>query len=145
MKIRQSFVSNSSSSSFCILGFQVTNSIKNKIYELSNKNLKNKYEKKWGCPKCKINFLLRKPSFCEVCGSKMEFINCPVVKDVGIATICLDLGLLYYHSVDYGPVVGLDILNHNLNDIVLFHDKLVKMFEGVEPCNPIFIGGEYEY
>lgn len=100
MKIRKGFVSNSSSSSFCILGVSLTDDIRNKLKEIAeNKYLKNgiEFPSNW----------------------EDDFTY--------IAEYC---GFEYYdeYKSDYGKIIGKCILGMSPEDIIKCHKKLIEDF-----------------
>lgn len=141
MKIRLGFVSNSSSSSFCILGCRLTKKIKEFILNHPALNVQKIEEKKWECPECKFS-AKHNPRFCEKCGSLMGeqiyFVN----EKVYIDEACEDLGLTYCSGTEWGELVGVDSSNKSIEELIKLNELLVKILgEGIEFKN---ISGERE-
>lgn len=115
MKIRKGFVSNSSSSSFCLLGCYLKRADKDRIA----KNIEVPKVEYWGCSKCGKSSW-SKPAFCEKCGGKMQTMEKDGEPD--LYDYFEDLGLTYHGEED---VVGFDIEGKTPDQIVELHKKLV--------------------
>ena len=131
MKVRTGFVSNSSSSSFAILGVEVTD----KTRELAKKysGIENEKEDWWGCPKCnkfiaRMSSSAKKPQFCESCGSEMTVILRPkAIPDYDLFEGLVP-GMDYFNETEYGSIAGCSVKDLSLQSIIELHKKLVDVF-----------------
>jgi len=135
MKVRTGFVSNSSSSSFAILGVEVTD----KTRELAKKysGIKEEMEDWWGCPECNrvtarmSNSSSKNPKFCEKCGSEMTVVSRP--KDISDYDLFEELipGMRYYDETEYGAIVGVSVNDLSVKTLIELNNKLVDVFGDV--------------
>ena len=146
MKARQGFVSNSSSSSFCILGCVVTE----KIHKIAKAKYEEVAEKQvstiWCCSKCE--FISedpdKRPKFCEDCGSLMgeKTVQVPV----GAAndrSMFKKIGLdLYSDAYGEDEVVGINVRYKSSDQIAKINEILV---DTLEQNDFQIIADEYEY
>lgn len=141
MKIRSGFVSNSSSSSFCILGCRLTKKIEEIILNHPSLNVQKVKEKKWECPECKFS-AKHNPLFCEKCGSKMGEQTYIVNEKLYIDEACEDLGLSYCEGTEWGSLVGVDASSKSVEDLVSLNEMLVGILG--EDIEFAIISGERE-
>lgn len=140
MKIRTGFVSNSSSSSFAILGTTVSKELKEKAKELSKDQIGEPTEEYWCCSKCGTEPPYgKKPKFCDKCGSAMHNATRAVEPDI-YELFEEVLGLDYYPDSDYGNVVGFNIDGKTIEEVQELHKKLV---EKLGENNYKILTGEY--
>lgn len=132
MKVRTGFVSNSSSSSFAILGFEVTN--KTRAIAKKHSGVEEETEDWWGCPKCDrvtgrmSNSSAKKPQFCDKCGSEMTVISRPkTISDYDLFEGLVP-GMDYFSETDYGSIAGCSVKDLSPEGIIELHKKLVAIF-----------------
>ena len=122
MKIRTGFVSNSSSSSFAILGFTVTDAMKEKAKKIASAEKEVEY---WCCPQCgtEPNYGAR-PKFCDECGAEMH--TATRIEEVFDYELFETIGLSYYAESEYGDVAGFDVDGKTAEQVIELHNKLVE-------------------
>jgi len=128
MKIRTGFVSNSSSSSFAILGFVITDEVREKVKKLANAEETIKQTQKyWGCSKCDFEspMYIKKPEFCEKCGGKMHEASRVLELEWCDSELFEAIGMSYYSESDWGDVAGFDVDGKTAEEIIEIHKKLV--------------------
>lgn len=126
MKARAGFVSNSSTSSFCVFGFSLNNKI-NKIMKDKAKAKEEEYEEEyWACSECGYEPQTEKPEFCKRCGGKMETKTRTVTEELDFYDICENLGLVFYDG-DSGTVVGLDAEGKSVAQLTKAQEKINKI------------------
>lgn len=141
MKIRTGFVSNSSSSSFCILGFKVTPEILESVRQLADKSEKAKNrspENYWCCTRCGFEPANNKIKFCEKCGGPMD--TATRLEWEGEWEMFEALGMRSYKETDYGWVCGFSAEGTPIEFIIKLHALIVSMFGDVKPT---IMSGEY--
>lgn len=142
MKIRNGFVSNSSSSSFSVLGAVLTEDQILKAFKV-----KTKEERTVKNPGCSHSFDRTKMNFCGICG-KPSFIT-EVVSDesVGIYELVEDSKWSIYSGTEFGDyVVGLDLGTVSKKKIAARLEELKKVSEEFKAFfgeEPDFLSGEY--
>jgi hypothetical protein len=132
MKIRTGFVSNSSSSSFAILGFEVTDETRAIAKKHANAN--DLTEDWWGCTKCDYvvgrsnSMYTKKAQFCGKCGTEMSVISKP--KEISNWELFESLvpGMDYFDKTDYGSIAGCSVKDLSPEGIIELHKKLVAIF-----------------
>lgn len=127
MKIRTGFVSNSSSSSFAVLGFVVDNEIKEKVKRIALKDEEVETEEYLCCSKCDFEASSDDVKFCEKCGEKMETKTREIELDV--YDLFDAVGMSCYCTSDYNNeyVTGFNIETRSAKQISQLNDKLVEM------------------
>lgn len=142
MKIRTGFVSNSSSSSFAIIGFEVTKEIREKAIAVALKDEKTVKEDYWACRKCGFEPSNKKVKFCEKCGGNMDTMTRDVHPswDEGDYELFEALGLSYYEGTENGDVAGFGIDGASAKRVAELNDKLVEMLGDLKF---VILTGEY--
>ncbi len=126
MKIRSGFVSNSSSSSFAVIGIKLTDQLRDvaRVYSLIGKTPE--MEEYWCCSKCGFEPRKNKPDFCEKCGGTMNTSSRPVkISDYDLFD---GLDLNHYAETDYGEIVGFSVDDKSVNDVLELHKRLIEIF-----------------
>ena len=128
MKLRTKFVSNSSSSSFVVVGFEVTDNIL-KIAREAAQKIENSTEEYLCCSKCGFE-PSGKPKFCEKCGGEIHTATRPAeLKTYDIFEI---LGMSYYPESDEGKIAGFSIKNANSSVIKKYENEIKEIFGDIE-------------
>ncbi len=143
MKIRTGFVSNSSSSSFCILGFKITPEIMEKVRELADKSEKannRSPENYWCCTKCGFEPANKNVKFCENCGGPMDTATRLKWDSEWDMFEAIDMGS--YKKTDYGWVCGFNVEGLESAHIITLQNRIVEMFGDVKA---IVMSGEHAY
>lgn len=129
MKVRAGFVSNSSSSSFAIIGFKVTPEIREKIKAIAMKDEEMETEEYWACRKCGFEPKNKKVKFCEKCGGNMDTMTREVMPEWTESDYELfeAVGMSYYGESDCGEVAGFDVDGKSAKSVIELNDKLTEM------------------
>lgn len=141
MKIRLGFVSNSSSSSFCVFGITLTEEIRiiaKKYYEehIGETSIAENY---FSCPKCKFSSRKCIKKFCENCGSPIEQLSrLKPIKNYILFNGLLD-DLRYIDECDAGSVIGFDVDGLTIEQLIDKNKKLIEIFGDLDFS---FISGE---
>lgn len=137
------FVSNSSTSSFCVVGFKLNKKLKKLLKDkasLENEEYEQEY---WGCSKCDSEIAYSKPEYCSKCGGKMETKIRMVTDELSFYDVCETLGLSYHSETDHGEVVGLNAENKTIAQLTKVQEKIndilgikvdCKIYSGEEAC-----------
>lgn len=139
MKIRTGFVSNSSSSSFCILGLKVTPEINELARKAADDLVDAPQEDYWCCRKCGFEPSNKSVKFCEKCGGPMDTAT-RIAWD-GKSEIFDALDMAWYSESDYGEIAGFHAEGKSVREITNLQDKLFKLFG--KNIEVILMSGEY--
>jgi PHP family Zn ribbon phosphoesterase len=130
MKLRNGFVSNSSSSSFAIIGFQVTDELKKKIIDKYNEEAEEsekEEEKFWACEKCGFEPEKGKPKFCEQCGGEIKTLIRKIVPDKSDYEVFEAFDLEYHSKTDNGAIAGFSVEGCSTKQVLEFEKELVEI------------------
>jgi len=116
MKVRTGFVSNSSSTSFAILGLEVSKRIKDAFETMEINKIKKEQDKK-GIPEfidgCNHTFDRETYSFCPYCGNKEQIKNPEYEEeldyDFDLYDFFEDYGWEHHRETEYGDIFGICI------------------------------------
>lgn len=140
MKVRNGFVSNSSSSSFCIFGVVVND----KILEIVKKKVKaeaqTETEEYMVCEKCG-HTPRSSPKFCEKCGGNIVTKTREVEYEYEMYEMFEAVGLAY-NSDDYTSYAGVGISGCDVEAIISAQKELEEIF-GSEMKFKVYSGESY--
>lgn len=150
MKIRSGFVSNSSTSSFVIVGFGVPYKFQDKAISKAKEISGPEFIDSLACEKCGYkpftNYRNPPPKICDQCGGKLSIALVENEKAYTVFWAMEKLGLEYYRHEREGYVAGLNVCGKSPEQAIVAQKEVTKILKEKFPEEKFEIklfGGEY--